>query len=245
MSVEASGRDSALVKRIEVEHVVRVFDEVAAVYDRGRSGWYRGILELLEGRVSPPLLDAGCGTGLIASRLALRGLDCVVCLEASRSMLRVAWRRALRWGVGGFIHPVRAMLPMLPLRSSSFRSAVALAVIHHVYGRSRRVRALRELLRVVKEGTIMVTVWSLLTPENLARYLGEGLSRDVIVPWRRGGRALMRYYHLYTPGELREDLEAAGFREYRVYAWDYRKRVFKRNLVAEAQVGRSRVARPS
>ncbi|RLE97728.1 MAG: hypothetical protein DRJ96_03095 [Thermoprotei archaeon] len=217
---------------LERKYVVEPFEEVANAYDRGRRGWYRGVLKLLRERVSAPLLDAGCGTGFIACKLALEGLDPVICLEISASMLKIAWRRALRWGVRTSIHPVRASILQLPFRQSSFKSVVAAAVLHHVYGRERRVRALRELLRVSK-GHILLTVWSALTPLNIFRVLAAR-SRDLLVEWRREGRVLHRYYHLYTPCELKRDLREAGYENFKVFAWDYKRRLVKRNIVVEA-----------
>lgn len=222
---------------VEREYVAMSFDAAATTYDRGRGGWYRGVLKLLEERVAAPLLDAGCGTGFIACRLALDGLDTVVCLEISRHMLRITWRRAKRWGVEALIHPVRASIIQLPFRRSSFESVVAAAVLHHIYGRERRVRALRELL-AVSRSRVLVTTWSALTPTNILRVILSG-SRDLLVKWGRKGRVVYRYYHLYTPRELREDLRKAGCKTFKLLTWDYRRRLVKRNIVVEAYAGQA------
>ncbi|RLF06396.1 MAG: hypothetical protein DRK00_01795, partial [Thermoprotei archaeon] len=218
---------------LEREDVLRPFEEVASAHDRGRGGWYRGVLVLLRGKASAPLLDAGCGTGFIACKLALQGLGTVVCLEISRAMLKIAWRRALRWGVRASIHPVCASILRLPFRQSSFSSVVAAAVLHHVYGRMRRVEALRELLRVSR-GYVLLIVWSALAFPNVFRILVTR-SKDILVKWRRS-RVLYRYYHLYTPCELREDLREAGYKNFKVFTWDYKRRLMRRNIVVEAHV---------
>lgn len=198
------------------------------MYDRGRLGWYRGLLRLLGGRVSEPFLDAGCGTGYVACSLARGGASVVVCLDLSLGMLRLAWRRARRWRVDAAVHPVAGSLVALPFRGGVFGSALAAAALHHVYGRGRRVEALRELRRVCA-GLILVTLWSALTPLNLLRVLAAR-SRDVFVGWGSRGA---RYYHLYTPRELEADVRAAGCERFKMYLWDHRRRVLKRNIVVE------------
>jgi len=203
------------------------YSGAAATYDRGRLGWYRGVLSLVKGKVGEPMLDAGCGTGYVACCLARAGLTDIACLDLSPGMVRATWRRARRWGVDAQLHPIRAALPLLPFRPSAFRTAIALAVVHHLLERELRVAALREL-RTVAEAVI-VTVWRLSTPGNLLRGLLR-LSSDVNMRW--GGRR-PRYYHLYTSRELRGELGEAGYTRYTIYTWDYARRLFKRNIVVE------------
>uniref|UniRef100_A0A7C3SKM5 Class I SAM-dependent methyltransferase n=1 Tax=Thermofilum pendens TaxID=2269 RepID=A0A7C3SKM5_THEPE len=212
----------------ETRYVAEPFDRAAQTYDRGRLGWYKGVLSLLGGRVQEPLLDVGCGTGYIACRLAQQGLGSVVCLDLSEGMLRVAWRRARRWRVDAAVSFVQGSAAALPFRSHAFETVLAAAVVHHVYGRERRVAALSEIRRVCR-GFALITVWSALHPSNLLRVLASR-SRDVLVQWGGKGK---RYYHLYTPGELAADLRAAGYEGFKAYLWDYKPSLLKRNIVVE------------
>ena len=222
--------------RFEGKHVVKVFDEVAATYDRGRWSWYRGVAKLAEG-LGSPLLDVGAGTGAVACILASKGVE-VVAADSSLGMLRILWRRARRRRVGGYVNPVAAHLPLLPFRDQCFAGVLAVATIHHVYGRQRRVESLKELLRVVRAGgRCVVTVWYRYHPKNLLRALKWLLKGwewgDVLAPWRKQGTVLERYYHLYGVGELKRDLRAAGAEVLKVELWDPRHGVFfKRNVLA-------------
>lgn len=186
------------------------------------------MLGLLGDRVSEPFLDAGCGTGYMACSLGRRKVGTIVCLDLSLGMLKLAWRRARRWHVDAALHPVAGSLVSLPFRSGVFKSALAAAAVHHVYKRERRVEALRELRRVCT-GFILVTLWNALTPLNVLRILAAR-SKDIFVKW--GGESI-RYYHLYTPHELERDLRAAGYERFKMYHWDHRHRVLKRNIVVE------------
>ena len=224
------GSEPGRTRDIERRHVVEPFDKVAGVYDRGRLAWYRGLLELLPGK-GEPLLDAGCGTGYVACSLARAGIGAVVCLDVSGRMLEQSRRRARRWRVDAYVHPVRGSVVALPFRSRAFSTVLAAAVIHHVYGRERRVAALAELKRVCR-GKLIITVWNALSFGNLLRVIATG-SRDVLVRWR-GER---RYYHLYTPWELERDLRAAGYGSFALYSWDYKPKIVRRNLVVEHECG--------
>lgn len=50
----------------------------------------------------------------------------------------------------------------LPFRDESFDAALSIAVIHHFATTERRVRALRELARILKiGGRLMISVWAM------------------------------------------------------------------------------------
>jgi len=216
------------------ESTLSVYDNVANVYDRGRTKWYKELLKLVASRVNEPVLDAGCGTGYIACSLAQLGATHVVCLDISTGMLFSGKRRAQRLRLTAFIEFIQGSIERLPFRDKVFRTTLATAVIHHLEKREARVDALIELKRVSR-GFVLVTVWSALSPSNIARII-TSLSRDVKVRW--GGKG-ERYYHLYTPMEFREDLRRAGYKRFKLYLWDYKPILFKRNIVVEYYAGDS------
>ena len=50
----------------------------------------------------------------------------------------------------------------LPYRTNSFDAAISIAVVHHMSSQSRRLQAVRELARVVREGgRMLVYVWAM------------------------------------------------------------------------------------
>jgi len=227
--------------RVEKRHVVSVFDEIAPSYDRGRGAWYSAIARVVHG-LKGLVLDVGAGTGEIACRLASQGVEAVA-VDSSLSMLKILRRKAARRGLSHLVHPVAAHLPLLPVRRGSFDAVLALAVLHHVYGRERRVHALREMARALKpKGLCVVTAWYRYHPRNFLRSLASFLHGaswgDVLVPWRRRGLTLYRYYHMYSRRELSEDLRRAGLAG-TVLLWDPRPCFFKRNVLAVAAVAES------
>ena len=68
----------------------------------------------------------------------------------------------------------------LPMKDESLDAALSIAVIHHIATVERRVRALRELARVLRVGgKVMISVWAM---EQKHRKFG---SQDVLIPWHR------------------------------------------------------------
>ena len=50
----------------------------------------------------------------------------------------------------------------LPFRTNSFDAVISIAVVHHLSSHTRRQRALRELVRVTREGgVVLVYVWAM------------------------------------------------------------------------------------
>lgn len=68
----------------------------------------------------------------------------------------------------------------LPFRDESLDAVVSIAVVHHLATTERRIRALRELARVLRiGGRIIISVWAM---EQSHRKFE---SQDVLVPWNR------------------------------------------------------------
>ncbi|KAJ8984420.1 hypothetical protein NQ317_012483 [Molorchus minor] len=68
----------------------------------------------------------------------------------------------------------------LPYRDESLDAVVSIAVVHHLATTERRIRALRELARVLRiGGRLIISVWAM---EQSHRKFE---SQDVLVPWRR------------------------------------------------------------
>ena len=93
----------------------------------------------------------GCGNGKYLS-VACSGytIGCDMCPE-------------LACIAGGRGHEVAvADCLNLPFRTNSFDAVISIAVVHHLSSGSRRLQALRELIRVTRKGgTILVYVWAM------------------------------------------------------------------------------------
>jgi ubiquinone/menaquinone biosynthesis C-methylase UbiE len=135
------------------------YDRVSAAYDRAREGSYHALMDRLaveavqhaaaavarEHNAAPPrVLEAGCGTGRVLSRLRAAGLPAVG-LDLSLGMLNHARSRGLPAG--------RADLTVLPVADASLDLVCCFKVLPHV---PRLATALEEFARVLKPGGRMV-----------------------------------------------------------------------------------------
>jgi ubiquinone/menaquinone biosynthesis C-methylase UbiE len=147
------------------------------------------------------LLNLGCGHG--ADFLPFVGCCELFGVDYSPEMLK----QALRYQKKHRFHAELAVADVrcLPFSESSFDCAIAVAVYHHISGRTVRQSALEELKRVLKPGgEAFLTVWNKWQP----RFWVSG--KDTVVPWKLRERVVERYYHLYSCNEFCHDLEAAG-----------------------------------
>ena len=72
----------------------------------------------------------------------------------------------------------------LPFKDETLDAALSVAVIHHIATAERRVRAIKELARVLRVGgKVMISVWAM---EQKYRKFG---SQDVLIPWNRPSTA--------------------------------------------------------
>jgi len=178
------------------------------------------------------VLDVGCGNGRLAQLLdrerpgaSYVGIDAVpelVHLARGRTrhlsavsaefqvvdIARPGWAR-LQKSVSGRLMP-------------GFDVVVALAVLHHIPGFDLRVRVLREISSLVKEGgRLILSTWQFLDSPRLRRkivgwewvHVDETALEpgDYLLDWKRGGRGL-RYCHLVDQAEVELLAARSGLR---------------------------------
>ena len=151
--------------------------------------WYwwhtarRTIVRRILRRFAPPrarILDLGCGTGATTASLAEFGAVCGI--DMGPAALKHASARGLAVARGSAEH--------VPLRASALDVVVALDVLEHL---DDDRRALREILRVLRPGGILLA--------TVPAYTFLWSSHDDAIGHRRR----------YVRSELRERVAAAGF----------------------------------
>ncbi len=132
------------------------FDEIATVYDESLPAHV--VEHYLSKRVAfvvehcPPGsgLDVGCGTGVLAERLAGAGYR-MVGVDPSEGMLEIMRRRTTA------VEPVQGSGTELPFVDHSFDVVLTVAVMHHIADPSDVRRTLAEMVRVARpEGRILI-----------------------------------------------------------------------------------------
>lgn len=204
-----------------MESVRRGYDTIADRFAASRRGlrWpeltpFRDYLKF-----GDRILDLGCGSGRGAALVADLAVD-YEGLDQSVALIERA-RRANKDLLVNF--RVGSMLE-LPYEDRSFDAVLAIASLHHIPSDRYRRQVLREAWRVTKPGGyLLMTNWNLWRPAGLRWLARNALLKligrsaldwhDALVPWRRSGQpTVWRYYHAFTPRELRRLAGQAGWR---------------------------------
>lgn len=145
------------------------------------------------------LLDAGCGSGILALLASLRGAR-VSALDASAALLEIARRRLPDADIR------EGDLEALPFDEASFD---AVAAVNCVFLAADRAQAMRELARVVRPGgRVVVTTWG---PPERCEFLSAVMPRLApLMPPPPPGASPPPRGALSDPGALAATLERAG-----------------------------------
>ncbi|MFH1169108.1 MAG: ubiquinone/menaquinone biosynthesis methyltransferase [Chloroflexota bacterium] len=170
------------------------------------------------------MLDLCCGTGDLAVNIArLAQHDVAVTgLDYSQPMLELAARKAALAGVEGRASFVHGNATSLPFPDEHFDCAgISFAFRNLTYKNPEGLRHLAEVLRVLKAGGRYVIVETSQPESWLIRWKFHLYLRS-FVSWTgtvlSGNTGAYHYLaesasRFYTPGEIREMLLAAGFRQ--------------------------------
>lgn len=178
----------------------RYYDEFSAWYDRHRHDGYHALLDELESEavrryLTPQsrLLEAGCGTGLVLSRLVPHAGQAVG-VDLSSGMLKKAKERALT--------VVQGSVTELPIADASFDVVCCFKVLPHVEAIEQ---ALREFARVLRPGGRLLAEFY--NPLSL-RYLIKRLKAPSLISERTNDEAVFTRYdslgriRSYLPSDL-------------------------------------------
>jgi SAM-dependent methyltransferase len=133
------------------------FDAIAGVYDESLPAHVvehyarKRVRFVLDHCAGGRGLDVGCGTGVLAARLADAGYE-MTGADPSDGMLDVLRARAPQ------VHAVRAAATALPFAEGSFDLVMCVAVLHHVAAAADVRATLAEMVRVARPGGA-VLVW--------------------------------------------------------------------------------------
>ncbi|XP_074840143.1 putative tRNA methyltransferase 9B [Carettochelys insculpta] len=154
--------------QLEKDHVHSVYEKIAPHFHDTRYKAWPKVQQFLSDQESGSLIaDIGCGNGKylhINSETYKLGCDyCFPLVELARN--------------DG--HEVMVCHNLcLPYRNECFDAVLSIAVIHHFSTKERRVRAIKEMARILRGGgQIMIYVWAM---EQKRRKFEK---QDVFVPW--------------------------------------------------------------
>ncbi len=195
------------------------YDTFAADFSASRSRLQPGIMRALAAlRPYNSLLDVGCGDGrVLAARQLHTPTSHYLGVDFSRQLLR----KTPTSPSCDFIYANLASRGWASGLPSSFEASVCFSVLHHIPGKRRRLRLLREIITALQPGArCALSVWQFLELPRLRRKIVPwdqvGLTQnavdtgDFLLDWRRGGNGL-RYVHHFELAELNALCVHAGF----------------------------------
>jgi tRNA (uracil-5-)-methyltransferase TRM9 len=203
------------------------------IFNQSAPGWYnfrhRSIFrteleELVPRWQQGRLLNIGCAHGPdflpFNQGFELHGID------FSTEMLKLAQKYSRKYKFT--LSLVNADVRHLPYADESFDWAIAVATYHHIEDKEDRLKALRELRRVLRpDGEAFITVWNRWQPRFWFRH------KNLLVPWHTRDQTLYRYYHLFAYGELERLVKNAGFEVLKSFpenAYRFPVKAFSRNI---------------
>ena len=146
-----------------------------------------------------PILDVGCGGGLLAGLLGERGYPAIG-LDSSRAACQIAWSRQR-------VPAVTGDLRQNPFQAGSFALVTLFHVLEHLPDPHAFLAAARELLS--SDGRLIIQVPN---PDSWQfRLLGP----------RWNGLDIPRHLHHFRPSDLRALLEKCGFgvERFKHFSW--------------------------
>ncbi|KAK9676261.1 hypothetical protein RND81_11G065000 [Saponaria officinalis] len=158
-SSKLNGKDSVLsnndhvqfTPEIEKTYVHRVYDAIAPHFSATRFAKWPKVAAFLESLPRGSLvLDAGCGNGKYLGF----NPDCFfIGCDISYPLVNICTDRGHEALVADAVN--------MPYRDGFGDAAISIAVLHHLSTPSRRVKAIEELVRVVRKGgLVLITVWA-------------------------------------------------------------------------------------
>lgn len=158
------------------------FDQVACEWDQiNDSCKYDKIRDIFESRILPlqgPVLDVGCGTGILLPLLSAMSGSYVHELDISRQMLNIARNKFLTMNHHSYL---QSDAHFLPYQDNRFGTVLCFCVYPHFYDRDL---ATKEFLRVLqKHGRIIVLhLMDHLELNHMHASKNEVVSQDILPP---------------------------------------------------------------
>lgn len=156
--------------QLEKQHVHSVYNRTATYFSELQSkAWPRVREFLLEQKPGSLVADIGCGTGkYLDVNSQVYNLGCDYC----GPLVEIARSKGCEVMICDNLN--------LPFRGQCFNAVISIGVIHHFSTKQRRIKAIKEMARVlVPGGQMMIYVWAM---EQKNRRFAK---QDVFVPWNR------------------------------------------------------------
>ncbi|KAK3099761.1 hypothetical protein FSP39_009216 [Pinctada imbricata] len=154
------------LEKLEKEHVHQVYEEIADHFSGTRHTPWPRIVDFLNSQPPGALMaDIGCGNG---KYLGVNPSMYQIGSDRSSNLATICRDRQFQVFVGDVM--------TIPLKTSSMDVSICIAVIHHLSNQERRLKAIEELVRILRPGgKCLIYVWAMEQEVNKvkSKYLKE------------------------------------------------------------------------
>jgi len=179
---------------IETKYVKESYNRIAKDFDRTRYNHWSSVKKFIESLPKNSLiLDAGCGNGINMSFENMQFIGC----DISENLIEICRKKGL--------NVVLSSVVKMPFQDNFFDAVISIAVLHHIYKLDDLVNALKEIIRVVKKGSLIhFTVWAR-EQELTEKFIPIDDKGNYFVTWKdKDTREIInqRFYHLFSRNDI-------------------------------------------
>ncbi|TSC94925.1 MAG: hypothetical protein Athens101410_706 [Parcubacteria group bacterium Athens1014_10] len=169
------------------------------------------------------ILDLGCGNGRLYKFFENQKIDYLGADDNCQGLINLAKKKNPQ------VKFVVADVLNLPFQNQEFNTIFSIAMLHQIPSDELRLKALKEMKRILKNnGILVITSWNLWQPKLILKYklwhLLFGFKKnnldkgDVFIPWKlKNSPIIQRYYHAFTLKEMSRLVKKAGFKIIKKY----------------------------
>jgi tRNA (uracil-5-)-methyltransferase TRM9 len=159
------------------------------------------------------IVDVGCGNGRLYTFLRDISDISYTGIDNNEALIKHAQKN---YSSTNFLVADLLDLP----RGVKYDILFSIASLHHIPSQELRNKSVREMNQILKKnGTVIITVWNLFQKRyrkhiirslfNFFIQFGRYDWNDTFIPWGKSG--IKRYYHAFTPGEIKKLFTENGF----------------------------------
>lgn len=195
----------------EETHVKNIYETIANHFNATRQYKWDWV-EKYKSRFdvdTTTIYDIGCGNGRNMDKNTIGVDNCESFLDICRNSGK---------------NVMKGCMTNIPVGDKVAHGVQCIATFHHLSTIERRMKALKEMKRIMKDdGLMLISVWSKEQPKKTRRTFTYG---DNYVPWNTtDGKKYLRFYYIFEMDEIKQLFKDAGL-EIVEYEWSCGNEVF-------------------
>jgi len=199
-----------------IEESQETWDAIAESFDKTRRRTWPQCIDFIDSLPKNNVVaDIGCGNGRHLIPCA-RHCKKVIGLDVSKKLLDIVKNKSEQEKLNNILL-LQCDAVKMPLKDNIIDAALFIASLHNIRDRDNRIKALKELKRILKkDGRALISVWSKYRDEYKKSFFdritnkGKPAHGDTNIYWRQHGLNVPRYYHIYRKNKFIKELEEAN-----------------------------------